>query len=68
MKMCNMCPIHQCQETFLCDTEMWTNKPQFPYQDMETGKDIWTEVYMHADFYVIYGFMGFMISGYRGIE
>ena len=68
MKTSNEYPIRQYQETFLRDIEIWTNKPQFRHKNIERGSDIWTEVYMHSEFYVIYGFVGFVISGYRGIE
>jgi hypothetical protein len=35
---------------------------------VETERDISIEVYMPQEFYMVYGFMGFMISGYGGIE
>ena len=35
---------------------------------METERDIWIGVYMHWEFCVIYGVMGFMISGNGGVE
>ena len=68
MKKPNECPVRQCQQTFLHDVEMWTNKMKFRHKNMETEKDIWIEVYMHWDFCVIYGVMGFMFSGNGGVE
>jgi len=35
---------------------------------METQRDIWAEVYMHSELCVMYGFMGFVISGYGDVE
>jgi len=66
--MINECSIPQFQETFLCDIEIWTNKPKFRHKNMETERGIWIEVYMHWEFCVIYGLMGFMISGYVSID
>ena len=57
-----------CQETFLRDLEIWTNKLHFRHENLETERDIWIEMYMHWEFCVIYGFMGFTISGNGGIE
>ena len=60
--------MRQCRETFLRDVEIWPNKLQFLHKNMEREKDIWIEVYMHSEFCVIYGFVGFMVSGNGGIE
>jgi len=53
---------------FQRDIEIWTNVVQFRHKNMETESNNVIEVYMHGDFCVIYGFMGFMISGNGGIE
>jgi len=50
------------------DVKFWTNKVQFRHMNMETERNICVEVYMRWEFCVIYGFMGFMISGNGGIE
>jgi len=68
MNWSNGCQVHQCQETFLRDVEIWTNKLQFCHKNMQTEKYIWIEVCMHSEFCVIYNIMGFVISGYEGIE
>jgi len=68
MKRPNECPVRQCQETFLRRIETGTNKLQFRHKNMETERYSSIEVYMHSEFCVIYGFVGFMISGKGGME
>ena len=58
----------QCQQTIIRDIEITTNKLQFIHKNMVTERDICIEVYMRWEFCVIYGFMGFMISGNGGLE